>query len=390
MRRHSWGWFFAATLLTGAALAELPGAGNDAIALKRFEDGKAHYDAGEFELSLIDFQASMAIQPSPNSRLYVARCQRALGKVGSAFVSYRLAMREATDRLNATGEKRYKATRDAATSEMAEIEAKVPRLTVTVPSDVPPDFVVHVDGATLPKEAWGASVEVDPGKHEVDAAGPRRKPFSSTLTMGEGEQRTVAVVSERIPSGTLRIVLGARPTGLAIRIDDIPVDAAAAESAHEYDVGDHVVIVTAPGYVDFVWKGTVRDGDTLDLDVTPQVDTSRGDGGGGTPRWVPLALGGVGLVTLGFATAFAVQAKSLSDDEQAKEPLQRTLEERERVKAISTRANILFVTGGAFLVGAAVLSLTTRWRSDSDGDTHAHVVPWFADAGGGVAAWGSF
>src|SRR6185369_14288178 len=103
-------------------------------------------------LSLLDFQASLAMLPSPNSRLYIARCLRALGKVGSAFVSYRLAMREATDRLNATGEKRYAATRDAATSEMAEIEAKVPRLTITIPSDVLPEFVVKVDGGTLPKE----------------------------------------------------------------------------------------------------------------------------------------------------------------------------------------------------------------------------------------------
>ncbi|MGE0328940.1 MAG: hypothetical protein AB7K71_21320 [Polyangiaceae bacterium] len=57
---------------------------------------------------------------SPNTRLYVARCQRALGLTASAFTNFRLASREPQDRFGASGEKRYLAIRDAAAGEAAE------------------------------------------------------------------------------------------------------------------------------------------------------------------------------------------------------------------------------------------------------------------------------
>src|SRR5689334_1677537 len=108
---------------TGAASAD---ATTDAAALKQFEAGRAAFDKGELPQALAAFTASMQGLPSPNTRLYIARCQRGLGKIGSAYTSYRLAAREATDRLNASGEKRYAATRDTAQAEAAEIEKSVP------------------------------------------------------------------------------------------------------------------------------------------------------------------------------------------------------------------------------------------------------------------------
>ena len=392
MHRHPWGGLFAFLLLTGSAWAQLPGNGNDAIALKRFEDGKAHYDAGEFELSLVDFQASMAIQPSPNSRLYIARCQRALGKIGSAFVSYRLAMREATDRLNTTGEKRYKATRDAAASEMAEIEAKVPRLTVTVPSDVPVDFLVKVDGNALPREAWGAALEVDPGTHAVTGEGARCRPFSAPLTLAEGDQKTIAVVAARVPTGTIKIILKTKPSGLSLQVDGKPIDASAPTTPLATDVGKHTLVVVAPGYEDFTWEGSVEDAQEVEILVEPRVARTAASDSVGTPRWVPLTLAGVGVAALGGGTIFALQAKSLSDGEKSKDPFLRDEGERDRARSLATRANVLFVSGGVLVLGAAILSFTTRWTTgDSTGeDTHAGITPWVSASSGGVAAWGAF
>lgn len=104
----------AASAVTAPSRETHAAPASDAAALKKFEDVRKAYDAGKFEEALLAFKASLELLASPNTRLYIARCYRALGKPASAYTTYRLASKAAQDRLNATGEKRYTATRDAA------------------------------------------------------------------------------------------------------------------------------------------------------------------------------------------------------------------------------------------------------------------------------------
>jgi tetratricopeptide (TPR) repeat protein len=106
----------------GTVAVESRAAGNDetmAAGLQRFDQGRRAYEAGQFEQALLAFQGSYELFASPNTRYYVGRCYRALGKVASAYTAFKLAAREAQDRLTASGEKRYMATRDAAAHEAA-------------------------------------------------------------------------------------------------------------------------------------------------------------------------------------------------------------------------------------------------------------------------------
>ena len=102
----------------------------DAVAasLKKFDEGRAAFEARRFDEARLAFEASHELQASPNSLLYIGRCYRETGKLASAYVTLRRSAREAQDRLNATLEKRFAATRDAAASEAAELESRVPRL----------------------------------------------------------------------------------------------------------------------------------------------------------------------------------------------------------------------------------------------------------------------
>ena len=254
------------------ARAVPPGASN-AAALGRFEEGKKAFDSGKFEEALIAFQASQSLLPSPNSRLYIARCYRALGKVASAYTNFRLASREAQDRLGATGEKRYSATRDAAASEAAEIEPKVPRLTLAVASDLPDGFVVKVDGAEILKAAWGTAIETDPGEHTVEASGPRLSPFSKSVSLKEGAQVRIAVEATRLPTASIAMRFATRPAGLAMELDGRPLDANAAEARRETDVGVHRIVVHAPGYKDFVWEKSLDDHGDEVVDVHLEPDS---------------------------------------------------------------------------------------------------------------------
>ena len=62
-----------------------------AIALKQFDVGRRAFENRSFEEALRAFQESNSLAASPNSRLYIARCYRALGKVATLARDWFLA-----------------------------------------------------------------------------------------------------------------------------------------------------------------------------------------------------------------------------------------------------------------------------------------------------------
>ena len=141
--------------------------------LRKFEEGAKLFAAGQYRAALQAYEASMTLEPSPNTRFKIAKCFVALGKTASAYVNFKRTVQEAQDRSNATGEKRFLPTRDAALLEANALESRVPRLTLVVPADVPDGFSVTVDGGAMPRPVWGIGVETDPGPHTIVATGPR-------------------------------------------------------------------------------------------------------------------------------------------------------------------------------------------------------------------------
>ena len=360
---------------------------SDAAALKKFEDGRKAFDAGKFEEALLAFKGSLELLASPNTRLYIARCYRALNKPASAYTTYRLASKESQDRLTATGEKRYTATRDAATAEAAELEARVPRLTLALPSDVPEGTEVKLDGEVVPPGGWGVATELDPGMHEVTVSGPRRKSFAQKLELKEGEQKRLDVALEKLATAFVTVKLASRPAGLSVELGGKPLDPGALGGEQAVDAGAFKLVVRAPGHKDFVWKKDLADGERATVEVKLVAQKVSG-GTKGTPPWMFYAVAGASVVALGGGTYFAVQAKSLSDDEQAKDPLLRDPAERDRVDSLSGTANLLFIAGGALAVGAGVLAFTTNWGGSKE--KAAAVAPWVGVGSAGVAAQGAF
>ena len=79
-----------------------------------------------------------------------------------------------------------------ANEHLALLASRVPRLAVHVVREEP-DLEVKVDGTVLRKPAWDLLTVVDPGAHVIDASAPGRAPFRQTITLAEGEQRTVQI-----------------------------------------------------------------------------------------------------------------------------------------------------------------------------------------------------
>ena len=378
-------------VLTTSALARAAGGDeNLAAGLKKFDDGRRAFDAGQFEDALNDFNASLQLLASPNTRLYVGRCYRALGKVASAYTELKLAAREAQDRLVVSGEKRYAAARDAANDEAAELEAKVPRLAVAVPSDTPTGFVVKVAGKELPPAAWGVASETDPGKVVVEATGPRLVPFAKTVTLAEGAQERVDVPLTRVPTATLAVKLRNLPAGVALALDGQPLSGLGIDVGRELDVGPHVLVASAPGYVPFRWNKVLADKEKTTVEVLLAPEPRARGVSSGTPKWLFFTLAGGAVAALGSATGVALHANAQNSQQLALSPYSRDPDVKSSIQSQATVSNILFVAGGVLGIGATALAFTTHWKPEGAEESSVSVAPWLTPAGGGVGARGSF
>lgn len=166
-------------------------------AREEFHAGQALYEQHRYADAYTRFAASLAALNSPNTLLYIARCERELGHVGRAFRHFDQAAREANMR-RAT-EARFQETFLSATSERELLEPRVGFLTIRsiAPTHASgPDLTI--DGDRVDGVNWGALVAVDPGLVDVtvEADGFVRR---RTLTIATGD------------TGTWEIDFGASP-----------------------------------------------------------------------------------------------------------------------------------------------------------------------------------
>lgn len=182
----------ALALFAPTALAQ----DNTAFAQQRFTRGAGLYEQRDFGHALDEFRASLALYGSPNTRLYVARCLRELGRFDEALPEFERAMREAADR--AVTDPRYNATRDAAQTEMLAIEPRVGRLTLTIP-DAPQGVVVRVNNREIPREALGVPIAVLPGHLTIQVESAEHEPERRETDVAASREVTVGIVLRRRP-----------------------------------------------------------------------------------------------------------------------------------------------------------------------------------------------
>lgn len=167
-----------------------------AFAQQRFTRGTALYEARDYAHALEEFQASVALFGSPNTRLYLARCLRELGRVDEAVPEFERAVREASDR--ALTDPRYRQTRDAAQAELSQAEARVGRLTLTIP-DAPAAASVRVNGRVIPVAALGIAIPVMPGAVTVLFEAPGYEREERNTEVAVGREATVGIALRRLP-----------------------------------------------------------------------------------------------------------------------------------------------------------------------------------------------
>lgn len=187
---------------------------NTAFAQQRFTRGTALYDARDFPQALVEFRASIELYGSPNTRLYLARCLRELGRLDESVPEFERAMREAGDR--ARLDPRYVQTRDAAQAELLQVEPRVGRLTLTIP-DAPEGASIRVNQRPVPVAALGIAIPVMPGPVSIIIEAAGFEPEERHTEVAAGREATVGVVLRRraATEGYTEVGTLTRPVGPA-------------------------------------------------------------------------------------------------------------------------------------------------------------------------------
>lgn len=249
-----------AASLTGAGRARADG-DNKTIAEALFQEGRRLVAEKKLVEACPKFAESQRIDPSPGTLLNLANCYEQLGRVATAWATYK----EAASAAQVAG----RADNLAAAQKRADALApKLPKVRIIAP-DAPAGLVVERDGAPLQQAVLDVPLPIDPGEHTIAASAPGKVRWSTTITVAKEPSEQIV----KVPP--LADAPAAPPSG-----------AAAAEPPPP---------PTKP--------------QPIDAPPPPPPET-----GWTTQRSVGAGLVGLGLVGVGAGTYFALSAKDKYDE----------------------------------------------------------------------------
>ena len=162
-----------------------------------FGEAQQRFDQRDYGAALPLFQKAYAASKSPNARLYVGRCLRALGRTVEAYDEMYATTREATKR--AESDPKYGPTRDAAASELALLEPLVGKVVIVWSGAK--GAAITLDKKPVPEDKIGEPVTVMPGEHVVLVTPPGGKAIEQRTNVEGGQTRTLAISAEGAGSG---------------------------------------------------------------------------------------------------------------------------------------------------------------------------------------------
>jgi hypothetical protein len=184
MLRHGRTLLFSALLLLGAPSARAtPSTSAVEEARKQFHVGVEAARKGHWAEALIAFQASYALAPYPASLFNLAGAQLRTGKLLVSSANYR-RFAGSTD-AGISG-----AHRKAAETQMARIEASIPRLRIII-DGLRPDDRVLLDSKRIYSNELDHDLWLDPGSHTISLHRPGGHEEVRRIVLGEGERRSL-------------------------------------------------------------------------------------------------------------------------------------------------------------------------------------------------------
>lgn len=183
-------------------------------AAQLFDEGIRLRNKGRFQEGCAKFRQSHALRLNAGTMLNVASCHEVEGDVAGALElvesALALAVREPDS-------EKSQIWMEMARDEIAALEPRVVKLTVRSAAAAPP--AAMLDGKPLLQ--WNTALRLNPGRHELEAAAPRRKPFVRTLELSAGQSETL-VVPELEEEATPPPASEAQPGSLPVPLEAVP------------------------------------------------------------------------------------------------------------------------------------------------------------------------
>lgn len=150
-----------------------------------YNQGWSLQQAGRYADALDRYQRSVAVFPAPTTAFRIAQCKEALGKLVEAAEDLRAITHAA---LPAGSPSAFVTAQRDATSELAAVEPRIPKVTINVNPPGLQGLVVTIDGATMPNALVGVPRPVDPGKHTITATAPGYATAQQEVEVRERQQ----------------------------------------------------------------------------------------------------------------------------------------------------------------------------------------------------------
>lgn len=150
-----------------------------------FAKAQKDEEANEWSSALEKLRRVASVKMTPGVRLHIAVCEEKLGQLVAAFADYSAA--ESLAKSQSNGE-----VLQAVAEPLVRMKARVPMLTISVPSDAS-NLEVSLDGKKLAPGVLGVAMPVDPGAHKIEAKASGKKPFTALTTAREHDSVTIDV-----------------------------------------------------------------------------------------------------------------------------------------------------------------------------------------------------
>ncbi|HEY1533525.1 MAG TPA: hypothetical protein VGF76_05890 [Polyangiaceae bacterium] len=184
--------FCAATFVSRWADAD-PSPVEISSARQAFETAVSLESAQQWAEATLKLRQALAVKDTPGLRYHLAHCEAEQGLLVEAALDY-----DRASELIAKGAKAPDVQKLLSLASAA-LKARVPHLSVELPSDVLAP-VATIDGKVFPPSELALGVPLNPGHHELSVSASGRSSFLRSLDLKEGEQPELHAELPRAPA----------------------------------------------------------------------------------------------------------------------------------------------------------------------------------------------
>lgn len=169
-------------------------ADNKTMAQQLFKQARDLMEDAQYAAACPLLEASNELDPATGTLFNLARCYENVGKLASAWRSYRAVANQDRDREEHVSRMEYAHMR------AVELQPQIPRLTVNVPEESHvPGLRIERNGQVIAEALYGVPAYVDLEEHRLVATAPGRRSFTVKVKALEG--RVVKVTIPKLKSG---------------------------------------------------------------------------------------------------------------------------------------------------------------------------------------------